>query len=483
MNAQASPFRRLESRRGSVLIVVMWVSLGLVALTLVFSHSMLMAYRSSDNEVAGRQAEAALEGGAAYAEAILTNTGTPGVFPDVTTYQSEAVPLGDATFWFIGRDNNNPATTTPIFSLVDEASKLNLNTATESMLEALPGMTPDLAAAIIDWRTSATSTTTTTASAAGSFNYESLQPPYMDKNASFESVEELALVYGMDNFTLYGEDANLNGTLDPNEDDGEKSPPSDNANGTLEPGILEYVTVYTSEPTTKSDGTAKVDVSTAVGTAPGGAPAVAGKTGTAASTAAAGTTGDSTFPAAVDTLLTATFSQNDAQTFETNLKAAGTTPLKSVLQFYVNSKMTEDQFSQIADSIYVKGHTTGLVNVNTASATVLECLPGFDTTSAPQIVSARLNQATNSTSFTWIVPILGNANALLAAPYITGKSYQVSADVAAVGRNGRGYRRTRFVIDNSSGTPAIMYRRELSHLGWALGRDTRQTLGTTRSAL
>ena len=40
----------------------------------------------------------------------------------------------------------------PWFGLVDEGSKLNLNTATAAMLEALPRMTPQLAAAIIDWR-------------------------------------------------------------------------------------------------------------------------------------------------------------------------------------------------------------------------------------------------------------------------------------------------------------------------------------------
>ena len=43
--------------RGSVLIVVLVVCLGLVSITLVLGHSMLMAYRGADNEIAGRQAE------------------------------------------------------------------------------------------------------------------------------------------------------------------------------------------------------------------------------------------------------------------------------------------------------------------------------------------------------------------------------------------------------------------------------------------
>ena len=48
---------------------------------------------------------------------------------------------------------------------------------------------------------------------------------------------------------LYGEDANLNGILDPNENDGDVLPPTDNADGLLQPGLLEYVTIYSQEPT------------------------------------------------------------------------------------------------------------------------------------------------------------------------------------------------------------------------------------------
>ena len=48
--------------------------------------------------------------------------------------------------------------------------------------------------------------------------------------------------------------------------------------------------------------------------------------------------------------------------------------------------------------------------------------------------------------------------------------------MAAVGRYGRGYRRVQMILDNSTGTPQIVYRRDLSNLGWALGADERQAL-------
>src|SRR5437870_4695674 len=95
-----------QSNRGSVLIVVLIICLGLVSLTLIFGHSMLMSYRGADNDTSGRQAEEAIEGAARYAQYVLS-TGTAGVFPDRASYQSEAVPVGDAQFWFIGRPGDN----------------------------------------------------------------------------------------------------------------------------------------------------------------------------------------------------------------------------------------------------------------------------------------------------------------------------------------------------------------------------------------
>ena len=67
-----------------------------------------------------------------------------------------------------------------------------------------------------------------------------------------------------------------------------------------------------------------------------------------------------------------------------------------------------------------------------------------------------------------------------AGPWLTGKTYQVCADVAAVGRLGRGYRRTQFIVDSSTGTPRIVYRRNLASLGWALGGEVREMLAMKR---
>ena len=60
--------------------------------------------------------------------------------------------------------------------------------------------------------------------------------------------------------------------------------------------------------------------------------------------------------------------------------------------------------------------------------------------------------------------------------YVTTRSYQFTADIAAVGPYGRGYRRVKLIFDVSNGTPIILYRQDLSRLGWALGETVRENM-------
>jgi DNA uptake protein ComE-like DNA-binding protein len=427
MNAPLHSYRRSA---GSVLIVVLVVCLGLVSLTLVLGHSMLLAYRGSDNELAGRQADVAIEGAAQYAEAIMSNVEQPGEMPDPDNYQAQAVPVGEATFWFIGEPDQTATSNFPTFELVDEASKLNLNTATQAMLENLPGMTQDLAQAIVAWRNSSSASPSPGTAAPASSTSEV-------KNAPFESVEELAQVNGgTDLTTLYGSDTNLNHVLDPNESAGGAT--------SFDPGLLEYCTVFSRQPNTLSNGTKRINV-----TQPSGA---------------------------LTRLLGSALGATRGAQVAATIRRAG--PVHSVLQFYNKSGMNPTEFAEISGSLTMtsRSYSTGLINVNTASETVLECVPGITASTAAQIVSTREAQTQPITNLSWVAPILGKAASEQAGPYLTAETYQISADIAAVGRHGRGYRRTLFVIDNSAGTPQIVYRRNLAGLGWALGSQERQAL-------
>ena len=428
--------------RGSVLILVLWIALGLVSIALYFANSMTLELRAADNRTSGIAADQAIEGAARYVGYVLTTYATNGVVPDLSEYQAEAVPIGDAHFWIIGRDNSYPMTHPDqvTFGLVDEASKINLNSASTNVLTWLPRMTTDLTSAIYDWRG-------TNGNGASQFYYAMQQPPYQRKGAPFETVDELRLVYGTTMDVLAGEDLNRNGILDANETD-------EDGNGQVDPGLFEYLTIYSREPNVHSDGTARTLI---------------------------------TDPNQLRSLLRSTFGPRRANQIMARpgmrvAPGAAALTFSGLLQFYVRSGMTSSEFEQICNEITVSSapFTRGRVNINTASVTVLSCLPGMDVPTAQQLVNYRQTNPNNLGSIAWIVDALGSTSqavrALQAGDYITTQSYQFTADIAALGPYGRGYRRVKFVFDISDGTARIVYRQDLSRLGWALGEDVRQAL-------
>jgi type II secretory pathway component PulK len=127
--------------------------------------------------------------------------------------------------------------------VIDESSKLDINTATKEQLLGLPDMVEEIADAIIDWRDS-----DDVPSGAGveSGYYESLTYGYMARNGPFRTLRELLLVKDVTEELFYGEDTNLNGRLDYNERDGQESPPADDGDDVLDVGWAAYLTCYTS---------------------------------------------------------------------------------------------------------------------------------------------------------------------------------------------------------------------------------------------
>jgi type II secretory pathway component PulK len=429
-----------RNQEGSLLIIVLWIAFGLVALTLYFAHSMSLELRASDNRVAAIESEQAIVGAARYLSnriAIVT-ADYPGVVPSSYDIHFEAVPVGEALFWLIGRDTNDWAInlTRPAFGLVDEASKINLNAPwlTAERIQYLPGMTPQIAAAIMDWRDSDSTVST---DGAEDETYSRFTQPYKAKNAPFESVEELRLVAGMTAEILFGEDANLNGLLDANENDADLSSPYDNRDGRLDPGLMEYFTVHSYEPMTGTNINSQAEV---------------------------------------EALLRSLF---DGQRLDEMLSDLYGPPAKpamtSILEFFMRGAFSDDAAALVYDSL---APTTNIqVNVNTASQYVLECIPYIGVEYAAQLISYRESNPSRLTTVAWVADAMGSdANAIGAGPYITTRSYQYTADISAVGRHNRGYQRVRYVFDTSEGAPLIVRRQDLTHLGWALGKDTRAEL-------
>ncbi len=303
-------------------------------------------------------------------------------------------------------------------------------------------MTTDFADAIMDWRGT---------NGVVSLDYTSMG--YLPKYAPFETVDELRLVYGSSEDLLVGEDVNRNGVLDKNEKDL-------NGNGTLDSGIFEDVTVYTREPNFHSDGTSLTNVNTA-------------STGTMRTLLQGAGISTSYVP----------------QLTQTNPSARTYRGLFAFALRCRNIGISADDFSRMAGDITT---TTNLylrnrVNVNTANVDVLIALfmgANIDESTAESaaqtLISYRQQNPNNLGSVAWIVDALGNnspvVTALARGDWVTTRSYQFTADIAAVGPYGRGYRRVKFIFDMSDGTPKILYRQDLSRLGWALGEKAREQL-------
>ena len=439
-------------QRASVLIIVLWICIGLVSITLYFANSMTYELRAADNRVTGLTADQAIEGAARYVSFVLSNFATNGAVPNNTQFSCAGVNIGDARYWIIGRDPAaTPSVTEPYFGLIDEGSKLNLNRAGTNTLSYLPNMNYDVAQAMVNWRNTNANPDLTYA-----------QYGYSEKEAPFETVDELRLVDGVTLEVLLGEDLNRNGVLDANEKD-------QNGNGQLDPGLMEYLTVYSREPNFHLDGSSLTNVNTAR-----------------------------------QSQLLALF-QNANVNNATALagpvyRSITNKACTSLLDFYLRCQqngMTSAQFATIYNDITITAtnvnYVTGRVNINTACADVLTALfmgsgiaEQTAESAAQTMVTYRDQNPNYLDSIGWMADALGTGNQVVttmaASDKLTTHSYQFTADIAAVGNYGRGYRRVKFIFDVSEGAPKIRYRQDLSRLGWALGTKVRENLNLVAQA-
>ena len=438
-----APGRTRRSRRpvdASVLIVVMWVTIAILSVTLYFADSMGLEIRATANRVSGMAAQQAAEGAVRYVSWTLWNSVSNGILMTNAQFQCEGVAVGDARFWLIGRNHDLTYLTDPWFGLVDESSKLNLNVANSNALASLPGMSSELASAIIDWRST----------------NSSLPLPYTTygysaKHGPFETVEELRLVQGLTLLELYGEDPNLNGVLDLDENRFSSSPQA-------APGLLETTTVFTREPNFHADGTTLTNVNTR---------------------------------AQIQSVLETSLGTTRGRQVLTQLGFTGNNnpTFQSLLGFYVASGMTSDEFEKIAPdlSTSTNSYVYGRVNINTASVEVLTALflglgqsEQAAASAAENLVNYRRQTPSRPTSVAWLVSALGNSNPIVTSlarrDLVTTRSFQYSGDIVALGPNGRGYHRVKLVFDLSDGFPQVIFRQDLSRLGWALGSRTRDLI-------
>lgn len=264
-NARCSYVRRSGSALIIVLIVVVLLTLG----AYTFLDSMLLERRASDFSARTAQSRALADSGVEYAAAMLGNPAdietenlyhNPDSFAGVILLDSTSA-TDRGRFTIIAPLENDTTGQGTRYGLIDESSKLNINALSALGLEeeqahlvmmAIPGMTDEAADSILDF---VDSDKDPRSYSEGETN---------TKNAGCESLDDLLLLTSVTPELLYGEDTNRNGLLDPNENDGDLTYPSDDQDDQLDLGWNAYLTVHSKESNLQQDGSERLDVNQAL---------------------------------------------------------------------------------------------------------------------------------------------------------------------------------------------------------------------------
>jgi len=264
-----------QHRKGSVLLAVL-VIVALLALG-AYTFSNTMVVEAEATAMYGRRVQTRMfaDSGVEMVKAILSEEKTFGSTnyyhdPDrlaAIIMRDSEQERGRGYFSVVSPIESDETSTGIRFGFRDESAKINLNAlvqlefddeeARREVIMYLPNMTLEVADAILDY---IDDDFTPRANGVESDYYLALNPPYYAKDKPLETMDELLKVAGVTEQLLYGEDANRNGILDPNENDGDETLPVDNGDGVLDPGWSAYLTIYGRELNTREDGSPRVFV-------------------------------------------------------------------------------------------------------------------------------------------------------------------------------------------------------------------------------
>lgn len=277
------------NRAGSVLVVVLILVVLLSLAAYKYTETMITEYTSAGNHGRQLQTQGFAESGIESAADIIGNrTFEPGenliheegIFSGVSLQAGESA-RENGLFSIITANERDPDSRTVRFGLTSESGKLNLNyllnleqefaevdeTGSQTglvspefydILAGIPGLDDQTVVdSLLDWLDEDDEPRPF---GAESPHYLGLPNGYECKNGPIESFDELMLIQGITAAILYGEDGNRNGLLDKNEDDGDKSLPSDDEDGVLNLGLVGYCTIRSTETNLRGDGSERINL-------------------------------------------------------------------------------------------------------------------------------------------------------------------------------------------------------------------------------
>ncbi len=342
-NGESSPRRPLV-RQAMALLIVLWL-LVMLAVAAVF---MIQAVRleNAARQIACEQVQARWLARAGVQQALAA------LMQDANTTDNEKDPWCggedfinvhlDAGTFSTYRDFSQDGATDLASGVRDEASRLNLNTATKEELLRLANITPEIVAELLRER--------------------DIRP--------YGSLREIAQRTEISLEVLYGEDRNLNARLDDNEDDGDLRPPADDRDGQLERGLLAWLTVYSYERNVDGLERPRININTA----------------------------------SLELLLTQLQLSEPMARWVLRRRGGGFTSIADLLVDETEAAvpageekipavlpLTRNEFRRIVDRITVTDEPVipGRVNINTAPPEILAVLPGLDEALAQRICLLR----------------------------------------------------------------------------------------------
>jgi len=410
------------------------------------------------------------------------------------------------------------------YGLSDESARLNINAlllADEQMegggqqlLMALPGMTIDVADAILDWIDEDAEPREN--GCEGEY-YSGLTPGYAPRNGPLETVEELLLVRGVTPELLFGIDTNRNGVIDMHERNGDSSSASPdgvaplsgassrpNTQGTpldvtisndpaaMEVGWAAYLTLYSMEKNARSDGTPRINLNSTnlqqlnddltavfppdwvnhiIGYRLYG-PYVGNKAGVKGQSGQLDLQAKPRFPITQPLDLIGTKVQ--VKFTGANENVVLETPFES------NPIAMGIYLPLLLDNVTVNPSNTipGRININQAPRSILMGIPGITEEMVAEILSRRTPEAEenkpNRRFETWLMVegVCTIEEMRILMPFVCGSGNVVRTQVVGYFDGGGPSARSEVIIDATRPFPRIVFWRELSHLGRGFALET-----------
>lgn len=252
------PTRRRISRRGVAILLVLWV---LVIAAVVIGAVQATAFSGA---VSGRAAIARVRAhwaARAGVEATIARLEYATENPDLSdafTIMYDMTDVAQGELAGAAYQVSHSEGGKEILGPADAHAKININSMSSQAMMTLPYMTEDVADSILDW-IDADDDVNPLGAEIGTYQALGYQP----RNDMFRSIQELELVSGVVQEFVRGEDWNLNGRLDPNEDDGNATMPLDSADGQLDAEWSGILTALSTDDVLAASGQPRVELLTA----------------------------------------------------------------------------------------------------------------------------------------------------------------------------------------------------------------------------